>query len=190
MKENNGISSTNINDLINTANYLFNQVKLQQEVRDRWFGHYLTIIGSVVAFSTLVLKIFESSISIEILLYIASFAFGLAGVLGVLFYILYQCQRHNYKKLYKLMEELQCKIISCCEVDYSGIDMLFKRKGKGADFYTLLIQNILTSTCFTISIMLVVWNNNNLLDNIILAIVLQLILISILKYLYFKFEKE
>ena len=51
----------------NLLNVLFNQVKLQQEVRDRWFGHYLTIIGSLTALATLCLKLFENTVKKKIL---------------------------------------------------------------------------------------------------------------------------
>lgn len=51
----------------NLLNILFEQVKLQQEVRDRWFGHYLTIIGALTALATLCLKLFESTVKKEIL---------------------------------------------------------------------------------------------------------------------------
>lgn len=46
----------------NLLNVLLEQVKLQQEVRDRWFGHYLTIIGALTALATLCLKIFENMV--------------------------------------------------------------------------------------------------------------------------------
>ena len=63
-------SDTKYTLLTSILSVLFDQVRLQQEVRDRWFGHYLTIIGAISASATLALKIFESSIEKSVLYFV------------------------------------------------------------------------------------------------------------------------
>ena len=91
----------------NLLNVLFNQVKLQQEVRDRWFGHYLTIIGSLTALATLCLKLFENTVKKKILYMFLGLMFLFASSLGILFFILYLCQRKNYKQTYNYLSVVQ-----------------------------------------------------------------------------------
>ena len=75
----------------NLLNVLFNQVKLQQEVRDRWFGHYLTIIGSLTALATLCLKLFENTVKKKILYMFLGLMFLFLSSLLILFFFLYLC---------------------------------------------------------------------------------------------------
>lgn len=135
-------------------NVLFEQVKLQQEVRDRWFGHYLTIIGALTAMATLCLKIFENVVQKENLYFFLGLVFIFACLLGVLFYILYLCQRRNYKRTYNLLSAIQTEIFKSISVIpsklYEGNTFTIKRHG--ADFYTLLIQSLIDAAMLAVGI--------------------------------------
>lgn len=138
----------------NLLSVLFEQVKLQQEVRDRWFGHYLTIIGALTAMATLCLKIFENVVQKENLYFFLGLVFIFACVLGVLFYILYLCQRRNYKRTYNLLSVMQTEIFKSISVIPSKLyeESTFTIKRHGADFYTLLIQRLIDVTMFGVGI--------------------------------------
>ena len=133
---------------------LLEQVKLQQEVRDRWFGHYLTIIGALTALATLCLKIFENMVQKERLYLLLGLMFVFACLLGVLFYILYLCQRKNYKQTYTFLSTIQTEIFKSMQVIPSELykESTFATKRHGADFYTLFIQSLIDSAMFAIGI--------------------------------------
>lgn len=176
--------------LIEVSNFLFSQVKLQQEVRDRWFGHYLTIVGAVLAFSTLLIKLFESTVTYEILFAISSSIFALTSILGFIFYILYLCQRSNYRKHYKLLEIIQVELVEKClkksyRVFYPFHSPFAKNK-HGADFYTLLIQNIISSFCIGVSVALMMFSLHvpiipSIIVSLLMAFVMAIVLFTIFK---------
>lgn len=143
----------NIEQLIMLFDSLFEQVKLQQEVRDRWFQHYLSIIGAVSALAALCFGFFSDHVSQKYLLLFIASVFFLAGILGILFYVLYMMQRQNYRKIYKGLEVLQDKIclVLLSDVERQQMIIHFKKHKKGADYITILIENIICSTCFAIS---------------------------------------
>ncbi len=143
--------------LSNMFEVLFEQVRLQQEVRDRWFGHYLTIIGAISAVATLCLKLFENSVNKHSLYRIVGMIFIFAGSIGILFYILYLNQRHNYRKQYSQLSIIQNIILSSVlsKSEFNRTNNTFTTRTKGADFYTLLIENIISSTCFAIGILFI-----------------------------------
>lgn len=138
----------------NLLGVLLDQVKLQQEVRDRWFGHYLTIIGALTALATLCLKIFENMIQKERLYLLLGLMFVFACLLGVLFYILYLCQRKNYKRTYNFLSTIQTEIFKSMQVIPSELyeENTFATKKHGADFYTLFIQSLIDSAMFAVGI--------------------------------------
>lgn len=135
-------------------NVLLEQVKLQQEVRDRWFGHYLTIIGALTALATLCLKIFENMVQKEILYLFLGLVFVFACCLGSLFYILYLCQRRNYKRIYNFLSTIQTEIFKSMPVIPSKLyeESTFSTKRHGADFYTLLIQSLIDAAMLAVGI--------------------------------------
>lgn len=144
-----GGSSPNDDVLVSLTTIIFEQVKLQQEVRDRWFEHYIAIIGAISALATLCLGLFSDSMQTNILLLLVSVIFLLASFLGVLFYVLYLNQRYNYKRNYKLLSALEGKILK----KQIGNDLkTFTTRKHGADFITLLIENVICAACFTASI--------------------------------------
>ena len=138
----------------NLLNVLFNQVKLQQEVRDRWFGHYLTIIGALTALATLCLKLFENAVKKEILYMLLGIMFVFASSLGVLFFILYLCQRKNYRQTYKFLSVVQNEMFKSMSTIPRKLyeKSTFTTRRHGADFYTLFIQNIFDAAMLAIGI--------------------------------------
>lgn len=182
-------------NLIKLADYLFQQIKLQQEVRDRWFGHYLSIVAAVSTFVTVSLKVFEGSISNTILFIIASVGFLLASFLGVLFYSLYLHQRKNYRKIYSIMEVIQNKLFeSIIGKEYENqifAQNSFKPNKYGADYITLLIENIMCSLCLGVSVVFLGLASEKALKCIIIvAVVLTLALFIILYTLQAKYERR
>lgn len=132
---------------------LFEQVKLQQEVRDRWFAHYISIIGAIAALATLYFEFFKDTVNKKCLFLVISLIFLFAAIIGVLFYVLYLNQRQNYKKQYNTLSLVQDMILKK-ELNIHNNNKnirSFKTRRHGADFITLIIENIICSTCFTIS---------------------------------------
>lgn len=134
------------------ANFVLEQVKFQQEARDNWFGHYLTIVGSVVGFATIVFAVFSDSLNIKNLEIALGGIFILTGLLGVLFYFLFLTQRVNYKMHYRVLNELQASFATrYLKKNYSFYYPIkrtpFKKSKFGADYFASLIQRILVSFC-------------------------------------------
>lgn len=179
--------------MCNLLNVLFDQVKLQQEVRDRWFGHYLTIIGALVALATLCLKLFENTVNKEKLYMFLGLMFVFAGLLGTLFFILYLCQRKNYKQTYIFLSLVQNEIISSMSEFSNKLyeKSTFVTKKHGADFYTLLIQNIIDSTIIAAGIVFILISQSVASYVIVIWAISELIVVFIaLQLIRCEFEKK
>lgn len=145
----------NYEQMLGYANFIFDQVKFQQEVRDKWFGIYLTIVGSVVGFATIVFAVFSKSWNITILQIILGCIFISTGLLGILFYFLFLTQRVNYKLHYRVLNELQANFASrflkkTYSFYYPSKRTPFKKLKFGADFFASFIQRLLISFCVMI----------------------------------------
>ena len=172
---------------------LFEQVKLQQEVRDRWFGHFLSIIGAVSALAALCYGFFSNHISQQYLLLFIAAVFFLTGIIGILFYILYMKQRQNYRKLYRGLAVLQDKIsqMLLTEKEQEKMIVLFKKSKKGADFITILIENVLCSSCFTLSICFAMLSEMHTFHDIVFfALIIFVIIFLSLYVVYSEMEEE
>lgn len=145
----------NNQDMISFAGYIFEQVKTQQEARDKWMELYLAIFGGVSAFATIALTFLDDILEVAQMECILGVVFVFTGGLGLLFYLLFLCQRRNYKMHYKVLDEIQKKIIGqYLEKDYEQYyrpdKSPFKKFKKGADFYASLIHNCIVDICFMI----------------------------------------
>lgn len=180
--------------LIKMAELLFQQIKLQQEVRDKWFSYYLSIIGGVVALSTFSFNIFNNALSIDNILVLTGLIFIFTGIIGVLFYIVYLHQRLNYKKHYNILNTIQERLYDNA---IPGIYKMYyndnplKIQKRGADFYTLLICNVLSSICLDIGIIILLlkFNLHTILISIISTVVF-IFMVSILLIIFNKFERR
>lgn len=74
-----------LKDMINFANYIFEQVKIQQEARDKWMEIYLLIVGGVATFATFTLAFFTDIIELKDWYLILGSIFMLTGILGIFF---------------------------------------------------------------------------------------------------------
>lgn len=182
-------------DLIAFASYIFDQVKLQQETRDKWIELYFAIFAGVAALATFALSFFNDKLKMEQLEYIIGIIFILTGVIGVIFYLLFLCQRLNYKLHYKILSEIQQKIVfqylsKPYEAYYPVNRSPFKKFKKGADFYASLIQNIIIVACFTIGFVFIMFGLQIRKMSIICScFVIVIIIQSTLRIVYNRFEK-
>ncbi len=177
----------------NLLNVLFNQVKLQQEVRDRWFGHYLTIIGSLTALATLCLKLFENTVKKKILYMFLGLMFLFASSLGILFFILYLCQRKNYKQTYNYLSVVQNEMFkSMSQIPKKLYEKsTFTTRRRGADFYTLLIQSLIDAVMFSIGIFFLLISQSIKMHIVsIFAIIGFILIIVILQLIRYFFERK
>lgn len=177
----------------NLLNVLFNQVKLQQEVRDRWFGHYLTIIGSLTALATLCLKLFENTVKKKILYMFLGLIFLFASSLGILFFILYLCQRKNYKQTYNYLSVVQNEMFkSMSQIPKKLYEKsTFTTRRHGADFYTLLIQSLIDAAMFSIgNVFLLISQSIKMHIVSIFAIIGFILIIVILQLIRYFFERK
>ena len=122
-------------DLIEYYKAIFEQVKLQQEVRDKWTNYYLIVTGAVIAISGTVFKVFQSS-SREMFYTLAFLSFS-AFVIGSLFFLIYLRQRLNYQKLYKLLDGVQKRLLKNENelLELTQSPPHFGMSKYGADFY-------------------------------------------------------
>lgn len=192
---NNATNQDNCEQMFEYANFIFEQVKFQQEARDNWFGHYLTIVGSVVGFATIVFAVFSESWNITILQIALGCIFILTGLLGILFYFLFLAQRVNYKLHYRVLNELQYDFASrYLKEPYSFYYLSkrtpFKKLKFGADFYASLIQRLLVSFCALIGIALLMLGFGKTICQTILAgavaFIAVLVLLTIIHRMYEK----
>lgn len=126
-------------DIIDFANYIFEQVKNQQDVRDKWMEIYLSIVGGVSVFATFTLAFFTETIRIMDLYRVLGAIFFLTGILGLLFYMLFLAQRANYKLHYRVLDEIQKIVINTYLAQPYGVyyptnRTPFKKFKHGADF--------------------------------------------------------
>lgn len=177
----------------NLLGVFLEQVKLQQEVRDRWFGHYLTIIGALTALATLCLKIFENMVKKERLYLLLGLIFVFACLLGILFYILYLCQRKNYKQTYNFLATIQTEIFKSMPAIPSKLykESTFATKRHGADFYTLCIQSLIDSTMFAVGIVfLAISQMMQICSACIFAIIGFIVVLIVLKLIRYYYERR
>jgi hypothetical protein len=191
------INNDNISDMLGFANFILTQVNAQQDVRDRWFGHYLVMLGGVLAFTTLTLGLLDGVFPKNILLGIACAAFLLVGLLGILFFILFLCQRSNYRHHYKTLKAMQSRLIQLTlpefteEELYSTNNKPFIMRKRGADYYTQLIQAILASASICSGLVLLMISLQVEHRIIILAAVLALVIsILVLQIINSLFERK
>lgn len=192
----NNSGNDEVKDIINFANYIFEQVKIQQETRDKWMEIYLLIVGGVATFATFTLAFFTAIIKLKDLYLILGAIFMLTGLLGIFFYLLFLCQRINYKLHYKVLSEIQKIVIeqylSKSYEEYYPTDRSpFKKFKRGADFYASVIQNVVILVCFVVSC----WFFLLYIDLakkyiIVICFLCALGLESILRFLYNIFEKK
>jgi hypothetical protein len=150
-------------DWLDYLKYMFDQVRLQQEIRDRWFTYYLAISGAVLGVGIAVVKLFytsqfDSRLSL-LLLALSAFMF----LVGICFFMIYLRQRMNYLPYYCAMQHVERELIKRCVADdikatfsespttSSGQDVTRflvhrpKAHRTGADFYTVWIHIIINS---------------------------------------------
>lgn len=182
-------------DIINFANYIFEQVKTQQETRDKWMEIFLSIVGGVATFATFTMAFFTQTIGLAELYLILGAIFALTGVLGIVFYLLFMTQRVNYKLHYKVLNEIQKIIITeylsnPYDVYYPTNRSPFKKFKKGADFYASIIQNMIIVVCFVLSSLFFLLSLNIAHKNIAIICILIALVVEVgLRVLYNLYEK-
>ena len=192
----NNSENDEVKDIINFANYIFEQVKIQQETRDKWMEIYLLIVGGVATFATFTLAFFTAIIKLKDLYLILGAIFMLTGLLGIFFYLLFLCQRINYKLHYKVLSEIQKIVIeqylSKSYEEYYPTDRSpFKKFKRGADFYASVIQNVVILVCFVVSCwFFLLYIDLEKKYIIVICFLCALGLESILRFLYNIFEKK
>lgn len=184
-----------IEKVMSLANFIFEQNKMQQESKDAWFGHYLAIIAGVAAFATVCLTVFEDTFQAEVLYLVSGIAILFTGLIGYLFFWIFLCQRANYWKNYKLLNEIQIILIEkTIQKPYGYFypsNAPFAKRKHGADFYASIVENILVSMCLTfgsIFIMLSMTLNHNVICAFAAAIFL--FSFGVLYEMYKNFEKK
>ena len=184
-----------IEKVMSLATFIFEQNKMQQESKDAWFGHYLAIIAGVAAFATVCLTVFEDTIKVEILYLISGIAILFTGLIGYLFFWIFLCQRANYWKNYKLLNEIQIMLIEkTIQKPYGYFypsNAPFAKRKHGADFYASVVENILVSICLSLGsifIMLSIELKNNFIYGI--AVIVFTFSFGILYFVYKNFEKK
>ena len=141
-------------DWINYLTYQLEQVKLQQEVRDRWFGYYLTIAGAVLGVGIGAVKLFATQ-TFDRRLWTFVIVLTVAMLLiGSCFFMLYLRQRLNYHRFYRHMDATEEKLNRSSFWGDGKPDTgpgrqepgkTFLLQSKTADFYTLWIHIIINS---------------------------------------------
>lgn len=151
-------ADADIDQLQNLINYIFEQNKMQQEMKNTWFGHFLVVIGSVSAFATLLLSLVNAEDMRQIIYIITGIAFFIVGIIGLFFLNVFLYQRANYWKNYKIMNELQIVLIE--KITGKGYSYYypqppFQKRKRGADYYVGLLERLIVSICMAVSAILI-----------------------------------
>lgn len=188
------VENSNVKDVIDFAHYILGQVKNQQEIRDRWMGIYLSIVGGVATFSTFTLAFFPDIIKLGDLYLILGFIFSFTGILGVFFFLLFLSQRINYKMHFRVLSDIQRIVIKeylskSYEEYYPEGPGPFKKRRRGADYYASLIQSIIILACFIVSCLFFsLYLNLNKVEMAVVCCVCAFIVLFILRTLYYYFD--
>lgn len=106
------------NDALATLPHHYEMIKLQQEVRDRWYRYYLILTGSILSLSIAIFaaaansKAANSDVkenlfrTFSVLGWIIPVAMALIFLLGVCFLVLYQWQILNYRIYYNSVSRI------------------------------------------------------------------------------------
>jgi hypothetical protein len=145
-------------ELIEYLNYLFDQVALQQEIRDRWFRYYMTVAGAAFLVGLTAIQFFIDrgfDLSLYIFLLILSITVFLVGFC---FFMIYLRQRGNYLRFYRVMENAEKKLL---KNEYGKIYKVARIHKYGADFFTVWIHILVNSLFIAIAFVLIVIIANN-----------------------------
>ena len=191
----NNLNQVENNDELEFANFIFEQLKWQQEVRDTWFGHYLSIIGAVSGLATITFAVFSERLDLKKLEIFLGIIFFITGLVGVLFYLLFLSQRVNYKMHYCVLNELQKKLAKSnlkksYNYYYPEQRTPFKKLKRGSDFFASLIQRALITVCATTGCALVCLGlNRSIIFIIVLSIIVAIVFLICLGLLYNAYER-
>lgn len=183
-------------DYISYLNFMFEQVKLQQEVRDRWFRYYLTIAGAVLGTGLAIVKFFyKNNFNSILCLLLLALCVSMA-LIGICFFMIYLRQRANYIQQYKIIGYVEDKLFSIAEqtdihvIVPNGSSVAFQLPWKnslfairkhgskkyGADFFTIWIHIIINAlyfaSAFIFYVMLVESKSDLVLKDIGLSVVI------------------
>lgn len=183
-----------IEHLQNLANYIFEQNKMQQEMKNSWFGHFLMIIGGVSAFATLLLSLLNAESMKKGIYVITGIAFLIVGIIGLLFLNVFLYQRANYWKNYKIMNELQIELIQRItgkHYRYYYPQQPFQKRKRGADYYVGLLERMIVGICIAASSFLIMTAYNiQFIITTIISVLLFIILMIVLSIHYRRFEQK
>jgi hypothetical protein len=131
--------------------HLYDRVKLQEEVRDRWFRYYLLIMASTVTIMGFALREIGSAGQIPVFLSLLGI---FIGMVGVIFFRVYLNQRYNYSVFLRQMKLLDDKFFYPTLVGPQLVSHMKKplppNPGGGAD------KNVLTLFLLTNSLVLAI----------------------------------
>ncbi len=125
------------------------QIQHQQDVRDRWFRYYLTISGGVFALGVTTSGLLSEGGGTLAVPWILALVSSVMAVIGRLFLLVYIRQRHNYLRLYEIMNEIELNLHFLGprapafgeKGQRPGDDCLVRRaQAKGADYYAAHIH--------------------------------------------------
>jgi hypothetical protein len=90
--------------------HLFERVKLQEDVRDRWFRYYLVIMASTITILGLAFQLAaKEKVAVALKWFFPLLGLFFSGV-GILFFLLHLSQRYNYRAFMERMKLLEEKI--------------------------------------------------------------------------------
>ena len=173
--------------IIEYLKFMFSQVQLQQEVRDRWFRYYLLIMSAFLTLILASIKWIDKINSSEYLPLFISIISFLALIIGLMFFMIYLHQRRNYLKTYKLMD-IADKIINSKIADSSPNNNSKKNKSnwqpkKGADYYTLCIYTIINTIYIISSIYFILFFYKINIDTILCATIFSALALIMSSYI-------
>ncbi|MCX6829431.1 MAG: hypothetical protein NT002_09155 [candidate division Zixibacteria bacterium] len=142
-----------INEKLEYIKFIGERIKLQQEVRDRWFKYYLTIAGAIFGTALALINLIHAE-DFNVHLYAILFVLCIIMFLiGFCFLMIYINQRKNYLRFFdqmNIVEESVIHDLGLFDDQIHGkrnIERPTQRKARrfGADVFTIWVHIIINS---------------------------------------------
>jgi len=148
------MSTIKVTDSIEYLKTITEQLKMQQEVRDKWFRFYLIMVGPIFAALVGILRSDLMEYNVNYTHWLTTILCFCIFLIGLFFFLMYVRQRYNHLILYRRVEIIEKTIVKPAIFGTDGKIVFHKHYQFGADFYASCIYILLNSIWITLGVFL------------------------------------
>ncbi len=142
-------------DSIEYLKAITEQLKMQQEVRDKWFRFYLIMVGPIFGALVVILRSDLMKNNVDYTNWLTTILCFCIFLIGLLFFLMYVRQRFNHLILYRRIEIIEKTVIEPAIFGTDRKIVYHKHYQFGADFYASCIYIFLNSFWLTLGVFFV-----------------------------------